>query len=400
MRSISLLFSSLAALMLCSSTGCFSMQPESPQPEASVSVAEEAAPVPPPSVYAPPADGLSPQELVQAYFDQTYQSYCSFVDIDLTAILDTRMPEIRSSIAWSELLNQRRRLLSEMGLCYVETQTYPYTIRFIEPEQLDDDRLSFWDVEELTREGEILIHFVIEGQDGCVYPPQFAVNAQHTMRLYDEDGDGEWKIIFHYFPGAIRKYNPSGEMPSYSDAEMQTMLQEELSAVSSAETAGNLSAALPYDPQAAVTYANTYTEKANPAYYRISDWMGNCSNFTSQCISMGFGGTQTATWYAGSGGGSLAWENVGQFWTYAISGTDFAYQLPGSIANVQPGDLLQTASATVMDEDGNLHFNHSLMVVDAETLLLAQNSPGCFIYYSDLVNVTTRLIRPVGIITE
>ena len=42
-------------------------------------------------------------------------------------------------------------------------------------------------------------------------------------------------------------------------------------------------------------------------------------------------------------------------------------------------------------------YTHALLVVDSEKLMLAQNSPACFVYYSDLVNNYARFIRPVSL---
>ena len=98
-----------------------------------------------------------------------------------------------------------------------------------------------------------------------------------------------------------------------------------------------------YDGKAAAAYAARWMQPPNPAYYDIGDWIGNCANFTSQCIRAGFGGgdspqggaAMTDEWFAGAGGGSPAWENVGKFWDYAMRAGDFgAMIVPTAAASI------------------------------------------------------------------
>ena len=42
-------------------------------------------------------------------------------------------------------------------------------------------------------------------------------------------------------------------------------------------------------------------------------------------------------------------------------------------------------------------YAHALFVVDPEKMVFAQNSPACFVYYSDLVNNYAKFIRPVSL---
>ena len=99
----------------------------------------------------------------------------------------------------------------------------------------------------------------------------------------------------------------------------------------------------------------------------------------------------TAAWFAGAGGGSPAWENVGYFWDYIMGGGNLRGQQLTSVSELKLGDVIQTRTYNNADDAG---YSHSLMVVDKDTLMLAQNSPGCFVYYSDVFNVDTRIVRP------
>lgn len=83
--------------------------------------------------------------------------------------------------------------------------------------------------------------------------------------------------------------------------------------------------------------ATRYAERlvyadASRFFYKVNG--NNCTNFVSQCLWAGYGGyatdfsvmadrmnrryQMTSEWYAGSGGGSPAWENVTNLWDYLM----------------------------------------------------------------------------------
>jgi hypothetical protein len=347
---------------------------------------------------------LTPQQVVKTYLEQVYAGYTALEYTDIASMLDRREQLCQSLVIWQKTLIQRRRLLDENGLCYVEKKQFPYTVNFIEAAELDDERVDFWSRYNNADENELTLHFVVSGEAGKAYPPQFAVNAEHTVRL--KRVGGEWYITFHYFPGSRRKFISYGaKLTLPSEAEMLAALQIEFAPAKAITPSPAPAGAAVYNGALAATYASTYGEVSNPDFYNIGDWMGNCANFVSQCVWAGFreswpnGGIMTDDWFAAGGGGSPAWENVGYFWSYATGGNELVGQeLPG-ISAVEAGDVIQTKShfnnrvsdpATEEEE----RYNHSLVVVDAEKLLLAQNSPAAFVYYSDILNVDTRLYRP------
>lgn len=403
----------LALLLVVLLSAC-AAQPESDverEPsgtEESEAVSQKVPPVI--EMYFPP-DGQTPEEVVEAYFEEQYWAYRSLIYVDLSTILDMEQNLVASSAIWSQKLIQRRRLLKENDLCYVETEQFPYSIHFIGEEELDDVRLEYWEDRRPEKDDEVTLHFVITGEQGRAYPPQMALNAQHSMRL--RSIDGQWKISFLYFPGSYRKYLRANNQEIPTDEETLAELRDEFRTV--AETGdSSIPVGKSYDGDAAAAYALQYTENANDAFYHIGDWMGNCANFTSQGIWAGFldeSKSPTVTgrvgmtegWYAGEGGGSPAWENVERFWEYITSGAEMAGLELQGIGAARPGDLLQTSSLVwEPDEDEEDtqpedRYNHSLIVVDADRLLLAQHSPGCFVYYSDMPGLTTRLIRPTAL---
>ena len=361
-----------------------------------------------PLVFVPEGE-LGAQETIRAYFDQHYRAYGSLQYIDVGSIADMGRTAMANSAVWLQSLTMRRRLLKEQGLCYVETRLYPYTLTFVRESALSDPRVDFWAEEGIPVEeaGAQLFHFVITGEEGRAYPPFFALNAQHTMCL--QKTDGVWKITAHYFPGSARRFPRDVLLPPPDEALLLARLRLEFGEGPDGGEDAPAPGARPYDGALAASYARMHAEHPNPAFYAIGDWLGNCANFTSQCIWWGFGGGEppdegaaepmTPRWYGGRGGGTLPWENVACFWDYAAGGGEMeARVLPGAAA-LAPGDLVQVRAAP-SDPDGDAEeerFHHSLLVVDADTLLLAQNSPNCFVYYSDLVNTEVRMLRPVSL---
>lgn len=378
-------------LLLCGCSGQPEPQPpeEPPLPPA----AEEEAPADP-HVFVPDRT-LTPEETIEAYFDQVYTSYVGLEHIDISSILYLDEQSPRNLLTWLETLNQRRRLIADNGLAYVETARYDYTITY-QPTS-GDEREELWEDWVREEEGEVIYYFRITGEPGAVYPPLMAVNAVHNIRLKEQDG--MWKITAHYFPGSVRKFYLADGLETPSDEDALKQLRREFAPddpLEAPETDG-----APYDGMAAAKYARLYAEESNPAFYRITDWVGNCANFTSQCVWAGFGGAEpdsgmTADWYGGEGGGSAAWENVDSFWEFItvgglMSGAEFS-----SVSLAEAGDIVQICSNSAPDRG----FTHSLIVVDADSLLLAQNSPACFVYYSDLVDVSTRWVRPTTLRAE
>lgn len=336
------------------------------------------------------------RETVQAYFERQYEAYLSLENPGFADVLDMTATANRNAVMWLETLLMRRRLISEKRYCYVETQRFPYVIRYIDDDELLDERVSLWK----GRTEGVMVHFVITGEAGKAYPPGFAVNAQHSMWLKKFD-DG-WKIIFHYYPGSARRYLRGTLSPPDEDKMRESLKQEFTSLVTFEPAPLKPAGSRGYSGAQAARYADTYTESANSEFYDIGDWMGNCANFISQCVWHGFGGGSVAErenmlelWYAGNGGGAPAWENVDAFWRFATGSNGMTCQTLKSARQLKAGDVVQVRTGQAWEEEETPKFNHSLIVVDSATLKLAQNSPDCFVYYSDLANVQARMLRPL-----
>ena len=137
-----------------------------------------------------------------------------------------------------------------------------------------------------------------------------------------------------------------------------------------------------YSGNRGASYANKYYSSANSYFYTATG--RDCTNFVSQCIWAGYGGwntsmsnstmqsnitnnvRMTSTWFAGSGGGAPAWENVDELWNYVVGNTGtgpkaVGYNNGGYYTDLLPidiavGDVLQRGS------DGS-DYSHSVYVV-------------------------------------
>lgn len=363
--------------------------------------------------YEPPHP-LTPEETVNAYIEQQYRSYAALSYTDLSAIADVSQRGIKNAEVWLQTLILRRRLIAEQNYCYVATEQLPYTVTI--EEKPEDDRLGRWQTGSSNRFGTndsaVFLHLRVTGQEGGCYPPMLAVNAQHTFVLVQINS--VWKIVFHYYPGSIRRFEMGQRLSLPNEQQMRDALAKEFSAGANTDPPTPPSKAAVYNGVRAAAYAKTHIVTKNPGFYDIGDWMGNCQNFISQCVWSGFSGGQpasitaydnmTGSWFAGGGGGSPAWENVGHFWGYVTRERSHTSKgLHGSVltgaAQLTEGDIVQLCSQQP-EEGEDEEYHHSLVVVDSDTLMLAQNSPDCFVYYSDLVNTNTRYFRPAYLIED
>lgn len=352
-----------------------------------------------------PESNLSLEETIQSYFETQYEMYVDMRYIDLRFFLDINKLNNKNYINYLKNLFTRREVLEEKQDIFVEKEIKPFYIIF--NQEPEDDRMSFYEEEDIISDYDEIIHFTITSDNDTGYPPFFALNDQHTMALnYDK---GRWKIIFHYFPGSSR-YRADTIMNITVKEKMEKLIELELDENEKSDENVIFDQGIQYDKEKAVYYANKYISNHNTRFYLIDDWMGNCANFTSQVIWYGFAKSEdveirdymTSQWYAGRGGGSPAWENVGYFWRFitkdSIDDKQGMYgQTVNNINQLEEGGLMQIKSKASA-KDSN--FSHNLILVDKEKMLLAQNSPNCFIFYSDLVNVDFRYFNPKKLIVN
>ncbi len=105
---------------------------------------------------------------------------------------------------------------------------------------------------------------------------------------------------------------------------------------------------LPYDREAAVTYAHTWAYRRNPLYYDFSMIGGDCTNFASQCLFAGsnvMNFTPLYGWYyRTTNDRTPSWTGVQflyDFLTRNLGSGPYASEV--SLRQLEPGDLVQLA---------------------------------------------------------
>ncbi len=342
----------------------------------------------------------SPKVAVMRYFSALYDSYIAMLPVDISPIIDLEFEMMENVLNWNNLLAMRRRLIAENDYCYVETERFDYEIEYIKKRDLDDERMDYVRMKDFGKNA-VALHFVIKGEEGRAYPPIFALNSQHTVIITEEEG--EYKIAYHYFPGSEGKFQNDLPVSAMTEKEMQDLLKEEFlnggELVFEQPEKGRL-----YNGEAAKDYALKYCESRNKNFYFVGDWYGNCMNFASQCIWSGFKeegetpknfGGMTGKWYCGKSGGTIVWASVSRFWEWTkTESCKLDIVCFNNVNMAQNGDIVNIGSYACEEED---KYTHALIVADSEKMLLAQNSPACFVYYSDLANNYARFIRPISL---
>ncbi len=345
-------------------------------------------------------ESKTPEIAVLNYFSALYDSYLTMLPMDLSPIIDFDFEMMVNVQNWNDLLAMRRNIINEKNYCFVETTHLPYTINYISKKDLDDQRMDFVSMKKYG-EGAVALHFVINGINGKAYPPIFALNSQHTIVLTFEEGI--YKVAYHYFPGSEGKFENDLPVASMKREEMEKLLEKEFC---SNEVFFEEEPEFQriYNGEAAAEYALRFCEEQNPEFYFVGDWYGNCMNFSSQCIWSGFKTEEetvkgfegmTNSWYCGKAGGTLEWSSVSRFWKWREKKNCPMQTVPFYNVNlVKTGDIVNIGSYACETEE---KYTHAMIVVDPEKLLIAQNSPACFVYYSDLANNYSRFIRPISL---
>ncbi len=115
-----------------------------------------------------------------------------------------------------------------------------------------------------------------------------------------------------------------------------------------------------YDRTKAITYAQNWALKSNPAFYHFGGIGGDCTNFISQCLLAG-GGVMNYDKYKGwfynsASSRSPSWTSVHDLQNFLLREKGvgpFAYVV-GKNA-LEEGDIIQL-------RQNPTHFNHSLIV--------------------------------------
>lgn len=128
---------------------------------------------------------------------------------------------------------------------------------------------------------------------------------------------------------------------------------------------------IPYDRNAAVSYARRWALDRNLAYYNFEKIGGDCTNFTSQCI---FAGARTMNYtpvlgwyYRSSYDRTASWTGVEYLYKFLVNNQSvgpYAHIVPQS--EVQPGDIVQLGTAA-----GNFYHSPFITAVTPTILVAA-----------------------------
>lgn len=136
---------------------------------------------------------------------------------------------------------------------------------------------------------------------------------------------------------------------------------------------------IPYDREAAVSYARTWAYGRNPNYYDYEEIGGDCTNFASQCLYAGTGVmnfTPTFGWYyINANQKAPAWTGVEYFRNFLVRKelSPGPFGIETDLYGIQVGDFLQ------FNFKGEI-FSHTPIVVKIgdpvipENILLAAHS--------------------------
>ena len=124
---------------------------------------------------------------------------------------------------------------------------------------------------------------------------------------------------------------------------------------------------LPYDRNAAVSYARKWALDRNPAYYNFDGIGGDCTNFASQSIYAGAGVmnyTPTFGWYYRSANDrSPSWTGVEYLYDFLVGNEGVGpFARVVSRREAQPGDIVQ------LGRNGDWY--HSLVITETSPAIL------------------------------
>lgn len=104
---------------------------------------------------------------------------------------------------------------------------------------------------------------------------------------------------------------------------------------------------IPYNRQAAVSYAHRWALGRNPAFYDFSSIGGDCTNFASQCLYAGTGimnfTPELGWYYIDADNRTPSWTGVPFFWNFMVRQeiSDGPFGLSVSPNFIRPGDFVQ-----------------------------------------------------------
>lgn len=156
---------------------------------------------------------------------------------------------------------------------------------------------------------------------------------------------------------------------------------------------------IPYDREAAVTYARRWALERNPAYYNFEKIGGDCTNFASQSIYAGariMNFTPIMGWYYRSSyDRSASWSGVEYLYNFLVNNHSVGpYAHVVSQNEVQPGDIVQLGT-----RNGDFYHSPVITAVSPTILVAAHTFDALDRPLSSYVFETARFLHIEGVRT-
>ncbi len=117
-----------------------------------------------------------------------------------------------------------------------------------------------------------------------------------------------------------------------------------------------------YNPDAAITYADTYWSNYNENYYNFNDYGGDCANFVSQCLYTGGIPMVTGTIYGSDGWFYVTASNRSATWTGANSHRNWFLNYGVKIDNPTSAQVLK-GNPVYYNTDSDSNYEHVAICV-------------------------------------
>ncbi len=155
---------------------------------------------------------------------------------------------------------------------------------------------------------------------------------------------------------------------------------------------------VPYDREAAISYAREWAFKRNPKYYNFDNLGGDCTNFISQCLFAGSGimnHKKIFGWYYYSvNNRTPSWTGVPYLYNFLINNKKagpFAEEIDRYY--VSPGDILQLGNY-----NGNFYHSQIIVETDNDDVYIATHTDDAFMRPLSTYNYErVRFLRILGV---
>ena len=154
---------------------------------------------------------------------------------------------------------------------------------------------------------------------------------------------------------------------------------------------------IPYNRDAAVTYARKWALGRNPAYYNFENIGGDCTNFVSQCI---YAGAQTMNYtpitgwyYRSSYDRTASWTGVEYLYKFLVNNSGIGpYARTVSQNETMPGDIVQLGT-----DDGGYYHSAVITAVTPIIMVAAHTDDAMDRPLSSYIYQNARFLRIEGV---